>query len=94
MNVLTDTIYIRRIFIKPFLWPFFKTAKAGAQTSIFAAIDPDLNDVTGKYFSDCKEKEVAEAGQDDKMAAWLWAVSAKWSGLEESEARSAADKVK
>jgi hypothetical protein len=29
---------------------FFKSAKAGAQTSIYAAIDPGLDNVTGKYF--------------------------------------------
>lgn len=68
------------------MWPFFKTAKSGAQTSIYAAIDPDLDGVTGKYFSDCKEKEVAEAGADDAMAAWLWAVSMKWTGLEQDMA--------
>lgn len=84
----------RRIFIKPFLWPFFKTAKSGAQTSIYAAIDPDLDTVTGKYFSDCKEKEVAEAGKDDKMAKWLWAVSAKWASVDAAVAESPLDKVK
>lgn len=69
-----------------------KTAKAGAQTSIYAAIDPDLEQATGLYFSDSKPKEVAEAGKDDERAAWLWAVSSKWCGLE-PQPQSKADQV-
>lgn len=30
---------------------FLKTSKSGAQTTLYAALDPDLDDVTGKYFS-------------------------------------------
>lgn len=37
-------------FMKPFLWIFFKTPAGGAQTTIFAALDPDLEKVSGKYF--------------------------------------------
>lgn len=82
-----------RILVKPFMWPFLKSPKAGAQTTIYAALDPDLDQVTGEYFSDCAPKEVAEAGRDDTVAAWLWAVSAKWCGLDQLSS-SKADKVK
>lgn len=71
--------------MKPFLWPFMKTAKSGAQTSLYAALDPDLDEVTGEYFSDCKSKEVAEAAKDDKLGEWLWAVSMKWTGLAQEQ---------
>lgn len=63
------------------LGPFFKNSKDGAQTTIFAALDPDLEKVTGKYFSDCKIKSVAHAGRDSEMAKWLWNESEKWTGL-------------
>jgi NAD(P)-dependent dehydrogenase (short-subunit alcohol dehydrogenase family) len=63
---------LRRFFIKPFIAPFFKTAWQGAQTQIRLAVDPDLSEVTGKYFSDCKEKTPSRAAQDDEMAAWLY----------------------
>lgn len=36
--------------LKPFMWLFFKSPEGGAQTTIFAALDPDLENVTGKYF--------------------------------------------
>jgi len=49
------------------IWPLLKTPKSGAQTSIYAALDPELKDVTGLYFSDCKTKAVAPAALDDKV---------------------------
>lgn len=39
-----------KIFIYPFAWPFIRRPKQGAQTSIFAAVDPSLKDVNGRYF--------------------------------------------
>lgn len=63
------SIFLNKFLVKPFLYMFFKTPKAGAQTSIyagsnisiliftrnainenFAALDPDLVDVSGQYF--------------------------------------------
>ncbi|KAH8258363.1 hypothetical protein KR038_009932 [Drosophila bunnanda] len=69
-------------FLKPMIWPLLKTPKSGAQTSIYAAIDPELKEVTGLYFSDCKPKEVAPAAKDKKFAKFLWEESEKWTGLE------------
>lgn len=58
-----------------------KTPKSGAQTSIKCAVDPALEQVTGKYFSDCKEKGISRAAKDDETALWLWKESEKWVGL-------------
>lgn len=69
------------------LWPLLiftsKTPKEGAQTSIFCAVDESLNNVTGKYFSDCAVKEESKAAQDDEAAKRLWEVSAQLVGLKE-----------
>lgn len=37
-------------FLKPFIWIFAKSPSGGAQTVLYAALDPDLEKVTGKYF--------------------------------------------
>ncbi|KAH8372626.1 hypothetical protein KR009_001284 [Drosophila setifemur] len=66
--------------LKYLIKPFTKTTKGGAQTSIYAALDPALEKVTGLYFSDCKPKDVARAAEDDKTAKFLWAESEKWTG--------------
>ncbi|GJQ66057.1 hypothetical protein Trydic_g4143 [Trypoxylus dichotomus] len=73
--------WLATIFIKPFVWPFIKGPRQGAQTTIFAALDPKLERVSGKYFVDYKDTEVSPAAQDDLTASWLWAVSEKWTRL-------------
>lgn len=61
----------------PFQAFFFKTPKSGAQTQIRLAVDPELKDVTGKYFSDCEVKSPSREALDDDMAKWLWKTSAE-----------------
>lgn len=53
----------------------FKTAKAGAQTTIAVALDPDLEQVSGKYFDECIVTEESKDAQNDDDAEWLWNVS-------------------
>lgn len=52
-----------------------KTPKSGAQTSIMLAVDPDLDNVTGKYFADCAIAEEGKQSKDDETAEWLWKAS-------------------
>lgn len=59
----------------------FKTAKSGAQTTIAVAVDPELENVTGKYFSDCKIKREGREARDDDLAEWLWNISDEWTKL-------------
>ncbi|XP_048772945.2 retinol dehydrogenase 12-like [Ostrea edulis] len=68
------------------IWPFMiflcKTTREGAQTSIYCAVDESIENVTGKYFSDCAIKEESKAAQDDEAAKRLWDVSVKMVGLD------------
>ncbi|XP_015113509.1 retinol dehydrogenase 13 isoform X3 [Diachasma alloeum] len=73
--------FIASITIKPFFWLFLKTPKQGASTVLYTALDPSLDDITGAYFSNCKQTEESENAKDEKMAAWLWQTSAKWTKL-------------
>lgn len=61
---------------------FLKDPKGGAQTTLFAALDPDLEQVSGLYFSDCKPKDVSSAAKDEKTAIRLWEESEKWTNLQ------------
>jgi len=51
---------------------FAKTPMEGAQTQIRLAVDPELETVTGKYFTDCKEKQPSPTADDAETAKWLW----------------------
>lgn len=56
--------------------PFFRSPAQGAATSLHVATSPQLEGVSGKYFSDKKEKTPKPWAQDDQAAQRLWEVSA------------------
>lgn len=66
-----------RLVYRKILKPFYKSIHEGAQTQIRLAVDPELANVTGKYFCDCEEQEPSKAARDDKSALWLWETSTK-----------------
>lgn len=84
MNIFT-IISQYRFTIRPISWLFMKTPKAGAQTSIYCALDPKLETISGKYYSDCKEKKPSSAAQNDETAEWLWNISENWVGTKTSD---------
>jgi NAD(P)-dependent dehydrogenase (short-subunit alcohol dehydrogenase family) len=71
--------------VKSYLEPVFKqilnTPKEGAQTSICLAVDPDLAEVSGKYFVDCKEAKASADSTNDELAEWLWKKSEELVGM-------------
>ena len=42
--------YISSFILGPFVWLLLKTPSQGAQTSIYCALEPNLQNVSGKYF--------------------------------------------
>lgn len=75
-------------WMKALVWPFLlvaKTPKSGAQTTITVALDPALDGVSGKYFSDSEIINEAAQARDDDTAEWLWNKSAELSGLKVDE---------
>lgn len=65
---------------------FHKTAEEGAQTQIYAAVDPDLETVSGKYFQDCRESRcIAAEATNLTIAELLWNQSAELVNLTKSE---------
>jgi NAD(P)-dependent dehydrogenase (short-subunit alcohol dehydrogenase family) len=63
------------------LRPFFRTPDSGAATSIYLASSSDVANVTGKYFSNCKETRSSKASYDAAAARRLWDVSAQLTQL-------------
>lgn len=71
-----------RYFI-PLMKPFMKTPWEGAQTSIFLAASPKVEGVTGKYYVNCRESNLAARARDKDVARKLWELSEKLVGLKE-----------
>ncbi|MEP5763307.1 MAG: SDR family oxidoreductase [Halieaceae bacterium] len=49
-----------------------KTVPQGAATQCYVATHPDVEGVSGEYFSDCKVKRSSAWGRDDELARELW----------------------
>lgn len=61
--------------------PFFISTEQGAATSIWLATSPEVEGVTGKYFSKCREKRSSGRSYDEAAQTRLWNVSEKLTGL-------------
>jgi NAD(P)-dependent dehydrogenase (short-subunit alcohol dehydrogenase family) len=55
--------------------------EAGAATSVYLASSPEVQGVSGKYFSSSREKEPSAASQDTTTAERLWRVSEQLTDL-------------
>lgn len=74
-------IPITQAIMSVIMFFFYKSVKSGAQTTLMCALDPDLKDVSGKYFADCKIARESKSAQNDDDASWLWRASEKLAGL-------------
>uniref|UniRef100_A0A4W4HJW0 NADP-retinol dehydrogenase n=1 Tax=Electrophorus electricus TaxID=8005 RepID=A0A4W4HJW0_ELEEL len=61
---------------------FLKTAREGAQTSIYCATAEELHSISGTHFSDCAPASVAPQGRCEETARRLWDVSCELLGIE------------
>ena len=63
---------------------FFAISPAeGAQTIIYLASSPEVANVTGKYFYECRPTNPSAPALDDRAALALWQRSAALAGMEE-----------
>lgn len=63
-----------RVVLEPIIVFNFNTETLAAQTQIRLAVDPELENVTGKSFFDSKENKTLGLAIDHEMAAWFWKV--------------------
>ena len=62
---------------------FMMGPEGGAKTPIYLASSPDVEGVSGKYFTNKKEKESSKESNDEQVARRLWMVSEDLTGLPE-----------
>ncbi len=59
---------------------FARTPEKGAETVIYLAGSPDVEDASGGYYFDCAPKTPSPAAQDDAAAERLWQLSEQFVG--------------
>lgn len=64
--------------------PFAISEKKGAETSLYLAMSPEVEGVTGKYFDQKKAIDSAASTYDEDISKRLWKFSAELVGLEEA----------
>jgi NAD(P)-dependent dehydrogenase (short-subunit alcohol dehydrogenase family) len=60
---------------------FLKTPEQGAQTTIYLASSAEVEGVTGKYYSNCKQRTSNKESYDLNIARRLWEVSERMTGV-------------
>jgi retinol dehydrogenase 14 len=61
--------------------PFMRSAEQGADTLVWLASSPEVDGVSGKYFSDRKEIEARKLAYDLTSRRRLWEISEELTGL-------------
>ncbi len=64
-----------------FMRPFSKSIAQGAATSCYVATSPELDGVSGEYFSDCAIARASRYADDEALAERLWTESERLVGL-------------
>lgn len=70
-----------RVVVELLQQRFGRSPEHASQTHVMLAVDPSVENVSGKYFSDCVELEPWFFARDESMARWLWDESAKLTKL-------------
>jgi hypothetical protein len=54
---------------------------AGAQTTLYCAVSPNVRGSTGKYFDNCRESKPTSQALNGELAKQLWEASEKMLGI-------------
>jgi retinol dehydrogenase 13 len=62
---------------------FYRTIEHGAQTQIMLCLEPQLEKVSGKFFSNCKQIEEGSRAKNEELNEWFWSRSESMTKLKE-----------
>lgn len=82
-------LYTESLICFPCVYSFnclpLQTAQQGAKTSLFLAVDPKVEKMTGKYVDGCRPAWTSQKAADLNLAREIFRTSLKLVGLEERE---------
>ena len=61
--------------------PFMRSSEKGAETSIYLCSSPDVSDVSGQYFYNCKIAKTTKWAKSQEDADRLWDLSKELTGI-------------
>jgi retinol dehydrogenase-12 len=64
--------------IRPLIKMFMISNEEGAKTSLYCATSPEVEELSGEYFDECKVKEPSKLALDAILADELWKKSEEW----------------
>ena len=73
-----------------FIKMFMKSTEKGAETPLYLATSPEVEEINGKYFMDKKVRSTSKDSYNKEVAEKLWQISMEQTGLSKSDAASAA----
>lgn len=76
-----DRLFYRQILAR---MPFARSLEQASSSYLFAATDPSLEGVGGKFIVDGKERRSSDDSYDEQKAKRLWTLSWSWCGLDET----------
>lgn len=80
-NIFRNARWFIKYLVLPIVYPFFKSANEGAQTSIYLAVADEVKNVSGLYFVDCSPSWTSPTARNGKTAKKLWEISEKLTGI-------------
>ena len=60
---------------------FFKTPEQGCQTTLYCCLEPSIENDSGKYYDNCKEKQPNRKALVEEDQKRLWELSEMMVGL-------------
>jgi NAD(P)-dependent dehydrogenase (short-subunit alcohol dehydrogenase family) len=76
--IATGLFRDNNIFLKKFISFIAKSPKKGAETSVYLASSPEVENISGKYFEKKAEKTSSPASYDKTLASELWKKSEEY----------------
>ncbi|KAK3891128.1 hypothetical protein Pcinc_004921 [Petrolisthes cinctipes] len=76
-DILVAYHTIRGMIMKLVFMLWAKDSELGAQTNIYLAVSEEVEGVSGRYFTDCKQVKPSKLARDKDLAKRLWEVSEK-----------------
>lgn len=70
-----------RALLATALWPFMRSARRGAGTSVYLAASAEIEGLSGGYYRDCRRVAPSAAARCDEAAARLWSESERLTAL-------------